>query len=366
MRSFGLHLLILLAYFLIGASIAHAGLFSSGSENKVNTTKEKNVQRKKTLEQKQSWGNKKTSTSSTKISKEEKQAIESAKEITSGFHITVTVPISTVIVPAVVDLEQHGKLALFRNCKVFSQQRTLANFLKFEQDGVIDLIAKQYYESMAAQGGAVQCASCVSYAKCLVQYGAVLAQATINLVNDLNSLERSGIVKIKKITDKNNQTVLVVKGISFETLKNMFEAEIIRAAKTRSGYFFNLIKGVKLTGNTIRLQHNMQGFLIKSNGHSIYVLVPRECKIDGMPWMSTETFGGVTFNVQISRGWSYKNALDQLKASSTLKEKAEQVEKFAEYLKSRGMAKEYAALLKKATELLEDGKVNFDPQDLIH
>ncbi len=165
--------------------------------------------------------------------------------------------ISTVIVPAVVDLEQHGKLALFHECKIFSRQRTLANFLKFEQDGVVDLLVKQYYENTAAQGGKVQCASCVAYARCLVDYGAVFAQATVNLVNDLNGLEQSGIVKVKKITNKNGKTTLVVKGISFETLKNMFEAEIVRTSKTRAGYFFGLIKGVRLSGDTVRLQHNM-------------------------------------------------------------------------------------------------------------
>ena len=360
-----LNLIALLAYLLIGVSNAYAGLFSSGSEKKTNNAQEQSLQQKKTLEQKQSWGKKKTKTTSTKLTQEEKQAIEHAKEITSGFHITVTVPISTVIVPAVVDLEQHGNLDLFRSCKVFSQQRTLANFLKFEQDGVVDLIAKQYFENVAAQGGTVQCSSCVAYARCLVQYGAVLAQATINIVNDLNGLEQSGIVKIKKITNKNNQTVFVIRGISFETLKNMFEAEIIRALKTHSGYFFGLIKSVRLSGDRVRLQHNMQGFLIENSGHSVYVVVPRECKIDGMPWVSEEAFGGVAFNVQVSRGWSYKDALDQLKASSRLKEKAEQVERFAEYLKSKGMAKEYVVLLKNALELLEDGKTNFDPQDLV-
>ena len=359
--------LIALAFYLtIGVMNAHAGLFSSGSENKVNNAKEQSVQQKKTLEQKQSWGKKKTKTTSTKLTQEEKQAIEHAKEITSGFHISVTVPVSTVIVPAVVSLEHNGNLALFRECKVFSQQRTLANFLQFEHDGVIDLIAKQYYENAAAQGGTVQCAACVKYARCLVNYGAVLAQATINLVNDLNGLEQSGIVKVKKITNKNGKTTLVVKGISFETLKNMFEAEIIKVEKTHAGYFFNLIKGIKLSGDVVRLQHNIQGFLIENNGHSVYVVVLRECKIDGMPWMSTEAFGGVAFNIQISRGWSYKDALDQLKESSKLKEKAEQVEKFAEYLKSKGMAKEYATLLKKAVEMIEDGNTNFDPQDLIH
>lgn len=356
----------LVFYLTIGVMSAHAGLFSSGSENKASNAKEQSVQQKKTLEQKQSWGKKKTKTSSTKLTQEEKQAIEHAKEITSGFHISVTVPVSTVIVPAVVDLEHNGNLALFRECKVFSRQRTLANFLQFEHDGVVDLIAKQYYENVAAQGGTVQCADCVRYARCLVNYGAVLAQATINLVNDLNGLEQSGIVKVKKITNKDGKTTLVVKGISFETLKNMFEAEIIKAERTHAGYFFNLIEGVRLTGDTVRLQHNMQGFLIESNGHSVYVVVPRECKIDGMPWVSEEAFGGITFNVQVSRGWSYKDALNQLKESSKLKEKAEQVEKFAEYLKSRGMAKEYATLLKKAVELLENGNTNFDPQELIH
>ncbi len=94
--------------------------------------------------------------------------------------------------------------------------------------------------------------------------------------------------------------------------------------------------------------------------------MPPECKIDGMPWVLEEVYGGIAFNVQISREWSYKDAINQMKASSRLKEKVEHVEKFAEYLKSKGMAKEYVILLKNALELLESGNDNFDHQGLLH
>ena len=343
---------------------AFAGFFSSGSENKVSHGREQSTVGKETLQQQKSHGRRRSKIKSTQQSEETQKAISHAKQIVQGIHISVSVPISTVAFPAIVHLETHGKYRLFRKCRVYTKQRTLANFLQYEQDGVVDLIAKQYYEATAAQGGTVRCSSCVRYARCLVDYGAVVAQATLNLINDLSDLQAQGIVKIKKEGIKGMQT-LKIQGISLQTLQGMFYAEIVHVLKTKQGYFFRILRGVDFNSDTVKLQNGSQGFIALASGHSVYVVLPRECTVDGMPWVSQEAFGGIAFRIEISRGWSYQTALNALKSSIKLRTKAITVEKYAQLAKEKGMSKEYLLTLKKGTDLLMSGNTNFDAQSLV-
>lgn len=353
----------LIFFLFVSMNVAYAGLFSSGTSNKIQHGQEQSTTGKETLQQQRSHGERKSQSKSKQESEETQKAISHAKQIVQGIHISVSVPISTVAFPAIVELEKHGRYRLFRRCRVYTQQRTLANFLRYEQGGVVDLIAKQYYEATAAQGGTVQCKSCVRYARCLVDYGAVVAQATLNLVNDLNDLRAQGVIKIKKEGIKGLQ-VLRIQGISLQTLQGMFYAEIVHALETRQGYFFHILRGVNFSNDIVKLQNGSQGYIVPAGGHSVYVVLPRECTIDGMPWVSQESFGGIAFQIQISRGWSFQDALNTLKNSTRLKIKAINVEKYAQKAKEQGMAKEYLLTLKKGVDFLLSGNTNFDAQSL--
>jgi hypothetical protein len=128
--------------------------------------------------------------------------------------IDLSMNVSYLFVPQVVKLEEQG-VGVFRKCKVFTEPLTPEGLgLTYEKYGVIDTVKAQYLQGLYGSYSDVAYVAdegrVVEYANCLLRYGAVLAQAQLNLYNSLKrvgSVVRGGGLKGKMELEKFQQTV---------------------------------------------------------------------------------------------------------------------------------------------------------------
>jgi hypothetical protein len=117
--------------------------------------------------------------------------------------IDLSVNVSYLFIPQIVELEEQ-RVGLFGKCKVFTEPLTPEKIgLSYEKYGVIDTIKAQYLQSMQNSYSDVAYVAdeekIIEYANCLKQYGAVLAQAQLNLYSNL---KRVGSVIKGKVKGK--------------------------------------------------------------------------------------------------------------------------------------------------------------------
>jgi hypothetical protein len=117
--------------------------------------------------------------------------------------IDLNMNVSYLFIPQIVELEEQG-MGWFGKCKVFTEPLTPERLgLSYERYGVIDSIKAQYLQNLQGTYSDVAYVAdeerVVEYANCLVRYGAIIAQAQLNLYN---SLKKFGVVKGGKVKGK--------------------------------------------------------------------------------------------------------------------------------------------------------------------
>jgi hypothetical protein len=128
--------------------------------------------------------------------------------------IDLTINVSYLFIPMIAELEEQG-VGLFGKCKVFTEPLTPERLgLSYEKYGVVDSIKAQYLQNLYGAYSDVAYVAdeekIIEYANCLVRYGAVLAQAQLNLYNNLKrfgNVVKGGKVKGKMELEKFQQTV---------------------------------------------------------------------------------------------------------------------------------------------------------------
>jgi uncharacterized protein YjhX (UPF0386 family) len=111
--------------------------------------------------------------------------------------IDLSMNVSHLFIPQITELERQG-VGWFGKCKVFTEPLTPEKAgLSYEKYGVIDTIKAQYLQNLQGTYGDVSYVAdeeqVVEYANCLKQYGAVIAQAQLNLYNNLKRF--GGVLK---------------------------------------------------------------------------------------------------------------------------------------------------------------------------
>jgi uncharacterized protein YjhX (UPF0386 family) len=121
--------------------------------------------------------------------------MQDVRKYTVQDSIDLSMNVSYLFIPQIAELEEQG-VGWFGKCKVFTEPLTPEKVgLGYEKYGVIDPIKAQYLQNLHGTYGDIAYVAdekqVVDYANCLLRYGAVLAQAQINLYN---SLKRAGSI----------------------------------------------------------------------------------------------------------------------------------------------------------------------------
>jgi len=153
----------------------------------------------------------------------------------------MSVNVSHLFIPQIMEFEKQG-VGIFGSCKVFTDPLTPDILgLTYEQYGVVDPIKGQYLQGLQGShvpvGYLVDEGKVIEYANCLMRYGAIIAQAQINLYN---SLKRVG--KVVKGRVKEN--------VELEAFKRMVRGALYEAmnAKMYSPQIQSVLSRVKVSG----------------------------------------------------------------------------------------------------------------------
>ena len=108
--------------------------------------------------------------------------------------IDISTNVSFLFIPQIIDLE-NANVGVFGKCKVFTDPLTPEKIgLSYEQYGVVDSIKAQYlqglYSSYAPVSYVIDEEKVIEYANCLAKYGAIIAQAQLNLHSSLKQFGR--------------------------------------------------------------------------------------------------------------------------------------------------------------------------------
>lgn len=257
------------------------------------------------------------------------------------FSFQKTVNLTTIFYPAVRQLERMNVYP-FSQCKIISDPPTPKRLgISYTEDGVVDLIKKQYLESLAEEGANYNCPKCTFYARCGVLYGAILQQAAQNMLNDLSHFN---------LVSKTINGFKVSK-LTIGDLQDLAVAEIIKTVKSRA---FDIPYGWRHA--KVRLTKNISGYIVyTTDGHAVEVTtVPFSVLYNGVVWLSTNEFGGIIANMVANAGMSTEQALSTLQANKKYSNKAKQIVDYLNTLKLKG----YTIQLLQAE--LSQGNVNLN------
>jgi hypothetical protein len=210
--------------------------------------------------------------------------------------IDMSINVSYLFIPQIIEFEKQG-IGIFGSCKVFTDPLTPEKLgLSYEENGVIDTIKGQYLQglqgSYAPVGYLTDEKKVVEYANCLLQYGAILAQAQLNLYNNLKK-----VGKVVKGRVKGN--------VELEAFKRMVRGALYEAMNTKrfSPQIQNVVGKVKVSGPC---KFAGGGGNIMCGGFFLKLQVPQELSWQGFSLFGPNAFG-VGGSIRVSKAAGSEN-----------------------------------------------------------
>jgi len=351
--------LIALLTILIFTGNAFAVDTSVDTNKNIKSDKEKSQSLKKSHEQKDTKGKKKIDTASIGRDKTDSDTIKAIGQAMSSAGADVTMPLEVVFLDRIAELEKDTNP--FAQCKVVTAPKPGRDFgLSAEvRPGVIDTIKADYLAKAAQSSSYIADIAdepgIRSYRDCLAYYGAVIAQAYLNLTQDLQSL------KISVLKGRNGE--INVKGMGYDDFILLADAALQKALQ---GFSNGTIKRVyeRVINDTAGCQFDRSVENIKC-GSSLMTLgtIPK------LAYGGIHIYGGQYMGYQgsykLSKSWSYQDAIEKLKATSKYSKWAAEVAKYSEELESQGRTKEATMVRKKAWEIAKSGKQTVNVSQLL-
>ena len=349
---------ILLAMSLF-VSTAFALDTSTDTSKTKKTDKEQSQSLKKSQEEKESKGKKKSDTSSTGVDRQTQEAIKAIGQAMSQSGADVTLPLEAVFLDRIAEMEMTAEP--FKTCRIATQPKLSRDFgLSAEiRPGVIDTIKADYLSKAAQSNNYVRDLTneqaVRQYRNCLVQYGAVIAQAYLYLTADLNGLQ----ISISKDKDGN----IEVKGMGYDDFIILANAALQKALQGITNSTIKRTYDRTVSDNSpCQLDRSIEN--IKCGSSLIVLGAKPQLYVSGIQWYG-DRFAGYQGSYKVSRSWSYQDAIEKLKSTSKYSKWASEVSKYAEELESQGKTKEATLVKKKAWELAKSGKQSVSPAKLI-
>lgn len=267
-----------------------------------------------------------------------------------SFSFQKTVNLTTIFYPAVQKVEQMG-IAPFRQCKLISRPPTAKTLgISYTDGGIVDMIKKQWLESLAEQGSNYHCPNCIFYARCGVFYGAVLQRAAQNMLHDL---AKFGIVRKAKNGFR-------IEKLSIADLQNLAVAEIVHTLKRP---LYSIPRNWR--NARVRLAKSISGYIVYTkDGYAVQVAVaPFSILYSGVTWLAPGEFGGIVANIQANAGESVENAIANTYTKQKYKNKARQIVAYLNTLKSKGYTIQYLQSELSQLQVLLSANSNFLSQE---
>jgi hypothetical protein len=319
------------------------------------TDKEQSQSIRKSQEQRESKGRKKTTTTTTGIDKQTQDVIRSVEDMRRNTEADVTLSLEMVFLDRISQMEQQGE-GEFGKCRIVTRPKLPRDFgISAEvSPGVIDSIKAEYL-SKAVQSntyvtGITSEEDIRVYRNCLAFYGAVIGQAYIYLSSDLHSL---GI--------KSN-----TKSIGYDDFVSLANTALQRALQSiKNATIKNTYNRIVTDTSPCRFAQSIENLHVQC-GPVLLVIGPRpQMFVMGAAQWYGEKFAGYGGQWRVSKAWSYQSAVEALKTTSKYEKWANVVSKFAEELETKGKAKEAVAVRKKAWEIAKKGGQTVSPKNLL-
>ena len=351
--------LIVVLTILIFAGNIFAIDTSVDTQKSIKSDKEKSQSLKKSQEQKDTKGKKKSDTVSIGRDKTDSETIKAIGQAMSSAGADVTLPLEVVFLDRIAELEKDTNP--FVQCKVVTAPKPGRDFgLSAEvRPGVIDTI-KADYLAKAAQSSSYLAdiadePGIRSYRDCVAYYGSVIAQAYLNLTQDLQDLKAS--------VTKSKSGEINVKGMGYDDFILLADAALQKALQ---GFTNGTIKRVyeRVINDAGACQFDRTVENIKCGSALITLGTMPKLAHGGI-----HVFGGQYMGYQgsykLSKSWSYQDAIEKLKATSKYSKWANEVAKYSEELESQGRSKEATMVRKKAWEIAKTGKQTVNVSQLL-
>lgn len=320
------------------------------SSNKEN--KELSQSSKESKEKKESKGKRQSKSSSTGVDKQTSEAVKAVEQAAQSKGADVALDLQAVFLDRITELENN--MEPFMSCKVATYPKLPRDFkINAEvRPGVIDLYKADYYrqagETNAAVAGIGDEAGIRAYRNCLVSYGAIIAQAYLNLTGDLTSLKAAG--------EKDEEGNTIIKGMGYDDFVMLSESALQKAVQTIENKTIKRTLDRVVNDNTpCRFEKARE--LIQCGASQIHLSVKPMLIVSSVMWYG-DKFGGFSGSYKVSKGWSLSDALEKLKSTSKYARLANDTSVYAEELESHGKSKEAVEARKKAWEVAKSGKIS--------
>lgn len=365
MKRLTIILTILIFSFTAIPGLAFNASVETGKSKKV--TKEKSQTGKTSYQEKATTGEKKSESKAEGRELRWSNTIKAMENAMQNRSMDITVNLETLFLDRIAELEEQG-VEPFCHCRIVTAPKLPRDFgLSSEiSPGIIDSI-KADWLSKAAQSnidmtemGQERVKAVGEYMACLVMYGGIIGQAYLNLHEDLRKLgieEHSG-------TDKTTIT-----GIGYDDLVTLANGALARVVSEG---------GLKITNSTIRrlgwralkyqpkIPYQLDGSLekIRHGNTQVTLGAKPQVIVSGVQWYG-QAYAGLAGSYKVSAGWSWSDALEELKSDSRYGKAANEISKYADKLASKGNSTEAVLVQKRAFDMVKSGKQSASVMKLI-
>ena len=214
--------------------------------------------------------------------------------------IDMSIPISFLFIPQIMEIEKQG-IQPFNTCKVFSDPLTPEKLgITYEQYGIIDTVKEKYLQGLYGSYSSINYIAneeeIIEYANCLVKYSVIIAQAQLNLYNNLTKL---GQVIRKRV--KGNIELEKFKGIIRKTLIDTVNTDKYSPQIQNMVNKINITGPCKFAGNTNIM---CRAYLLK-------LQPPQELSMQNFTIFGSN-FMGIGGNIKITKTAGSENTLFEL------------------------------------------------------
>jgi len=206
--------------------------------------------------------------------------------------IDLSMNVSYLFIPQIIEYERQ-ELGVFGKCKVFTEPLTPSNLgLTYEKYGVVDSIKAQYLQNLYGSYGDVAYVideeKVIEYANCLLRYGAVLAQAQLNLYNNLKRV--GGLVKGGKVKGK----------MELEKFQQVIKKALLDAVNTKN--YSPPIQN--MLGREISGPCKFAGSpgVIMCGAYLLRLQPPQQLSVQGFSVFGEGSFFGIGGHIRVSKG----------------------------------------------------------------
>ena len=322
--------------------------------------KDESTSEKKTIDKKKSEGDKQSRTNSTGKDLTESKSLKDIETAMKSKSIDVNQSLEVIFIPLIADYEQAG-IEPFASCKIAMRPKLPADFGLTAQisPNMIDSIKADWLNKAAASNSRLESGTekgINEYKNCRAYYGLVVAQAYLNLADNLN------FVGAQAIQEKGKDEGTRVTDLSFPDFNKLAEGAFAKAVVQVAAGKVSTDRAKTYKRVIADMPCYFNGAVEKINcgGSILTISAPPQLQYAGLHVFG-QGFYGFQGTYKISSNYSYSDALEQLKSLSKYKKFVEDVSVYAEALRSKGMATEAVYVEKRAWESAKTGKVGISP-----